>query len=446
VITVPYMPDLPSLSPSDVAGFARRFAADPQLRRMQNAIANVGVDQVALDHEVAVGTGLTMSHRIDDWKATDQKKTGRCWLFAALNLMRPGAAARLGLKEFEFSQNHAMYWDKLERANYFLESIIATAGLPIDDRLVAFLLDTPVNDGGQWNMAVNVFAKHGVVPKSVMPETQSSSDTAKMNRRLRVTLRHGAKRLRELPAERRRAAKLEILADVHTILTIHLGTPPATFTWEWTDRDKEVHSDGELTPQEFMARYVDLDLSAYVCLVDDPRPEHPRNATLTVEHLGNVVEGDPVRYLNVEIGTAKRLAMETIMDGEPVWFGCDTTPQSHAELGIWDARLYDYESVYGAHPDLDKEARVRYHDSLMTHAMLFTGVHVVDGTPRRWRVENSWGTQKGDGGFYTMNDSWFDEYVFEVVVRKDRLDPGLLAALDAEPLVLPAWDPMGALA
>ncbi|MEV0614624.1 C1 family peptidase [Nonomuraea sp. NPDC050404] len=439
-----------SISPSDLAAFARRFAADPQLKRMQNAIANVSVDQVALDHSVAVGVGPTMSHRIDDWKATDQKKTGRCWLFAALNLMRPGTADRLGVKDFEFSQAHAMYWDKLERANYFLESIIATAERPIDDRIVAFLLGMPVNDGGQWNMAVSVFAKHGVVPKSVMPETQSSSDSAKMNRRLRVALRHGAKRLRELSAagaaDRLREVKTEVLAEVHTILNIHLGTPPDSFTWEWTDRDKQFHSDGELTPQEFMARYVELDLSAYVCLVDDPRPEHPKNATLTVEHLGNVIEGDPVLYLNVDIATAKRLAMETIVDGEPVWFGCDTGQQSDGELGIWDARLYDYDGVYGTRHDLDKEARVRYHDSLMTHAMLFTGVHVVDGAPRRWRVENSWGTKKGDGGFYTMNDSWFDEYVFEVVVRKDRLSPELLAALDTAPLVLPAWDPMGALA
>jgi bleomycin hydrolase len=191
---------------------------------------------------------------------------------------------------------------------------------------------------------------------------------------------------------------------------------------------------------------VTIDLADYVCLVDDPRAEHAKPGTLTVEHLGSVIGGDPVLYLNVDIGTAKRLAMDTIVDGEPVWFGCDTGQQAHSELGVWDAALYDYAGVYDAAEELDKEARVRYHESLMTHAMLFTGVDVVDGRPRRWRVENSWGDENGDKGFYTMNDSWFDEYVFEVVVNKNRLDPELRAVLDAPPTVLPAWDPMGALA
>lgn len=440
-----------ALTPDHLTRLAEEFAARPELRRSQNAVTRVGVDEVALDHAVATGIRTSVSHRIDDWKVTNQKKSGRCWLFAALNLMRTGAKKELGVKEFEFSQNHAMYWDKLERANFFLESVLQTADAPADDRLVSFLLETVLGDGGQWNMAVNLFSKHGVVPKEAMPETQSSADTGRMNSVLQTVLRRGAHRLRELTelgvdAAELQVARESVVADVHRVLTIHLGTPPTSIDWQWTDDEKKFHRVGPLTPQEFFARYVTLDLADYVCLVDDPRPEHAKGTTLTVEHLGNVVGGDPVLYLNVDIAVAKKAAMESIVDGEPVWFGCDVSQQMQRTEGVWDAALFDYEGVYGTELSMDKESRVRHHDSLMTHAMLLTGVDVLDGRSRRWRVENSWGATGGSEGFYTMNDSWFDEYVFEVVVSKQRLAANLVAALAAEPTVLPAWDPMGALA
>lgn len=440
-----------ALSTDDLTNLAKGFAARPELRRMQNAVVRVGIDEVALDNAVVTSMSTAVSHRLDDWKVTDQQKSGRCWLFAALNLIRSGTRRKLGLKDFEFSQNHAMYFDKLERANYYLESIISTADAEPDDRLVAFLMANVLDDGGQWDMIVNLFTKHGVVPKSVMPETKSSSSTYRMNVTLKTLARQGAGTLRALVAkgasdEELQAAKQQVLADVHAVLSIHLGTPPASFDWQWIDDEKQFHRDGEITPQEFYAKYVDIDLDEYVCLVDDPREEHSKGETLTVEHLGNVVGGRPVLYLNVDIEVAKQLAMETILDGEPVWFGCDCDPQGQDKLGLWDGKLFDLAGVYGTDFTMDKQERVRFHDSAMTHAMLLTGVDVVDGRPRRWRVENSWGKEHGDEGFYTMSSSWFDEYVFEVVVNKKRLSPELQAALETEPRVLPAWDPMGALA
>ncbi len=438
------------LAPETLSRMRDAFAADTVLKRTQNAIARVSVDDLAIDHQLATALTPTVSHRIDDWKVTNQKKSGRCWLFAALNLLRAGAKEKLGVKDFEFSQNHAMYFDKLERANYFMASILETADRPVDDRLVAHLLRDVMGDGGQWDMAVNIFTKYGAVPKSAMPETESSSNTGRMNSILCTLLRKGAATLRRLTAEGDASAveraKEGILAEVHRVLTLHLGTPPESFEWEYNDDEKEFHREGVLTPQEFLARYSTINLQDYVCLVDDPRAEHPKGGTLTVEHLGNVVGAPPVLYLNVEIGLAKELARDAIINGEPVWFGCDVGPQMVRKEGIWDAGLYDYSGLYGADLAMDKETRVRYGESAMTHAMLLTGVDVLDGETRRWRVENSWGDEGGDRGFYTMADNWFDEYVFEVVVNKSQLPPELLAALDAAPLVLPAWDPMGALA
>ncbi len=201
-----------------------------------------------------------------------------------------------------------------------------------------------------------------------------------------------------------------------------------------------------MTPQEFAQAYVDLPLDDYVCLVNDPRATSPQGKTFTVEYLGNVVEGGIVKYLNVDPRLMKDLTKQSIINGEPVWFGCDTGKMARRDLGIWDKNLYDYGSLYETTFDMDKATRLNYHETQMTHAMLFTGVDLVDDTPRRWRVENSWGEESGKKGFFVMNDNWFDEYVFEIAARRSELPPELQEALDQEPIVLPAWDPMGALA
>lgn len=425
------------------------FNADTQNRVAQNAVTKMGIDQVSLSREVVNNIDHTFSHTLDDWKVTNQKQSGRCWAFAGMNLLRVGAMEKMNIKDFEFSQVYTLFWDKLERSNYFLEAIIENAGSDIDDRTVGFLLDRPLDDGGQWNMFVNLVNKHGLVPLAFMPETQSSSATRRMNQILLAKLREGARSLRVLhasggTADEIQQEKKEILADIHRILCIHLGTPPDRFTWQWTDRDGNFHRDEEMTPQEFAAKYITIPLDEYVCLVHDPR--NAFGQTYTVKYLGNIVGGDMVKYLNVEIDLIKEIARETIVGGEPVWFGCDVGKMMHRQLGLWDAELYELEPLYQTGFDLDKTGRLEYHETLMTHAMLFTGVDVVDGTARRWRVENSWGDKNGEKGFFTMNDNWFAEYTFEIAARKSALPADLQAALELEPTVLPPWDPMGALA
>jgi bleomycin hydrolase len=365
----------------------------------------------------------------------------------------------MNLKDFEFSQNFTLFWDKFERSNFFLEAIIETADRDVDDRTVAWLLERPLDDGGQWNMFVNIVKKHGLVPKAVMPETESSSNTRRMNEVMLAKLREGAKTLREVAGEHSsdngrmdavRKAKHEILESVYRMLCIHLGTPPSAFDWQWNDKDKKFHRDGQVTPIEFGQKYVALPIDEYVCVVHDPRSSSPIGKTYTVECLGNVVGGDPVVYLNVDIEVMKDIATKTILDGEPVWMGCDVGKMMRRDMGLWDANLFDYDGVYGTSFSLDKADRLAFHETLMTHAMLFTGVDVVDTAngprPRRWRVENSWGEENGRKGFYVMNDSWFDEYMFEIAARKSYLPEELQTALELEPVVLPAWDPMGSLA
>jgi bleomycin hydrolase len=439
------------ISTDDVAAFQQDFAAQRQNKLMQNAVTKVDVKEIALDRQLVTSMDHSFSHTLDSWKPTDQMKSGRCWMFAGLNVMRVDAMKKLLLEEFELSQNYIMFWDKLEKSNYFLEAIIETADRPVDDRTVHFLLQSLVSDGGQWNMFANLVRKHGLVPKSVMPETHSSSNSRTMNRILRRKLREGARQLRSLsrqdvPPDEVRAAKHDILAVAYRILSIHLGTPPREFLWQWTDKDKKFHRDGVITPREFAKRYVNIPFEDYVCLVHDPRSSSPRGRTFTVEYLGNVVGGGDVSYLNVDIETIKRITLQSILDGQPVWFGCDTGKMMQTKIGLWDKQLFDYKGVYHTDFSLNKAERLLYGESAMTHAMVFTGVDVVDDEPRRWRVENSWGDDVGKKGFFLMNDSWFDEYVFEISAHKSSLSPELQDALKQKPIVLPAWDPMGSLA
>jgi bleomycin hydrolase len=440
-----------ALSDEHIASFQQSFRTNPAYRLAQNAVTHTSVDDIALNRDIVTALDHSFSTTLDDWSVTHQKRSGRCWMFAGLNLCRPGAMAKMNLKTFEFSQNYLLFWDKLEKANYFLEAILETADRPADERTVHWLLGNLLSDGGQWNMFVNLLRKYGAVPKSAMPETESSSNTGSMNAILKSKLREGARMLRDAVAkgvspDDARETKYEILKVIYRILAIHLGTPPGTIDWQWLDKDRTFHRDGLLTPQAFAARYITVPLDEYVCLVHDPRETSPYGRTYTVEYLGNVWEGGITRYLNVEIDVLKDIAMHTVLDGEPVWFGCDVGKMMRRDTGIWDAKLFDYESVYDTLFTLTKAERLVYRQTQMTHAMLFTGVDVVDGRPRRWRVENSWGEDNGQKGFYLMNDSWFDQYLFEIAARQSALPAALRAALEEPPIVLPAWDPMGSLA
>ncbi len=449
--TAPDITATGSLTGALLDEFAADFTARPANRVAQNAVTRTSVDHVTLNREVVNSTDHTFSTVLDAWKVTSQGRSGRCWAFAGMNLLRVGAKEKMGLRDFEFSQTFVLFWDKLERSNYFLEAIIETADQPLDDRTVGFLLDRPLEDGGQWNMFVALVQKHGLVPQAAMPETQSSGSTRRMNQILYTLLRQGARDLRAARAaggslEALRSRKEQILTAIHRVLCVHLGTPPETVQWQWKDRNGEFHRDEPMTPQEFAAKYITLPLEDYVCLVHDPRPGHELNKTYTVQYLGNVVGAQPVTYLNVEVDLMKDLARQAMEQGEPVWFGCDVGKMMHRNLGLWDADLYELDDLYGFDFDLDKPERLLYHDTLMTHAMLFTGIDTDGPEIRRWRVENSWGEKSGVKGYYTMNDNWFEEYVFEIAARKDQLPGELQAALDLEPVVLPAWDPMGALA
>lgn len=439
-----------------IVSFAQDFEANPKNLLALNAVTQSGNEGVAVSRPAVMRTQHAYSHLIDTPKVTDQKSSGRCWLFAGLNILRLAAMKKMNLEKFELSQNYLMFWDKLEKANFFLENVIETAAEPLEGRLVAWLLQDPLPDGGQWDMFVNLIYKYGVIPKFAMPETFSSSKSAPMNSLLISVLRADARALRDMAAQGVSPADLRIekrsmLNTFYRMLSIHLGQPPGSFLWEWRDKDKVFHrhpdDGGHITPNDFYEQYVGVDLDDMVCLINAPTRDKPFRKTYTVQYLGNVVGGREVRYLNVDMATLKKAAVEMIRAQSVVWFGCDVGKMMQRDLGILDTDIYALELLYDTPTRLDKAARLDYGHSRMTHAMVLTGVDLdLSDNPIRWRVENSWGEGFGDEGYMTMTDRWFEEYLYEAMVSRQFLSPELLAALDAAPVVLPPWDPMGALA
>ena len=424
-----------------------------------NAVTQVGIDEVAHNYNRSRLLQHRFSVSIDNGTVTSQAHSGRCWLFSSLNVARFVARKALNIDDestanpmgdFELSQNYAMYYDKLERVNYFLRDVAALvrAGEPVDSQLMRFLMGDVMGDGGQWIMAMNIYKKYGAVPKQYYPETASSQNTSQMNDQLRRLLHQATAHMVANPDGIDEIIDRTLEAG-HRILTIHLGTPPTSFDWEWTDKDGVFHRDGRITPQEFWKRYVNAGLEDYVCLVDDPRPEHPKGRKIGIEHLGNVAGGDPTEYLNVPVEVMKDCARRLMSEqGLPVWFGADCHPMMDRKAGQWATDLFEYGRVYGVDFNMDKEQRVRFGDSAQNHAMAFVGVDVADDgrTTNRWRVENSWGGDIANKGYFTMSDDWFSQYVYEVAVPKSMLSEEYRQAFDQEAIMLPAWDPMGALA
>jgi bleomycin hydrolase len=440
-----------AVTPELLASCRERFASDPRQVTLAHAVRKSGIDAVALNVDLATAMQHTFSHVVKGGPITNQKQSGRCWMFAGLNTLRIPVMQHCNIEEFELSEAYQMFWDKFEKANYFLENILETLREPLDGRLVAWLLSAPLGDGGQWDMFVNLVEKYGVVPKSVMPETFHSSRSRGMNALLTAKLRKDAAALRDLhdqgsalPALRRE--KERMLGEFYVALVTFLGEPPQTFDFEYRSKDDEFHRDANLAPLAFFRRYVSMDLREYVSVINAPTADKPYGRTFTVKYLGNVKDGRDVMYLNVEAETLRQIAMAQLLDGEAVWFGCDVGKMREHESGVLAEGLYNYSAVLGMPTEMTKAQRLDYGESLMTHAMVFTGVNVVDGRPNRWKVENSWGPDAGNKGFFVMSDKWFEEYMYQVVVRRSLLPAELQAALEQPPIVLPPWDPMGSLA
>lgn len=429
-----------------------QYQKNSTFRAVENAVTHSGLLKSLETRQSAIENDHVFSLDLTKDKVSNQKASGRCWMFAALNTFRHKLISEFKLENFELSQAHTFFWDKYEKSNWFLENIIATANEELGSRKVKFLLDVPQQDGGQWDMVVALFEKYGVVPKSVYPESEASSNSRELNQYLNKILRQDAQILRELVAsgadeQNVQGKKEELLQEVFNFLAMTLGLPPRSFDFAYRDKEDKYYAERNITPQDFYQKYVGLKLDDYVSVINAPTEDKPYGKSYTVELLGNVVGSRDVRYLNVDSKRLKELAIAQMKSGETVWFGSDVGQSSDRKSGLMATNTYDFESSMGIKLTQDKAGRLDYSESLMTHAMVLTGVDLDEnGQSLKWKVENSWGDKVGSKGYFVASDAWMDEYTYQIVVRKDLLTAEELAAYNAEPKVLAPWDPMGALA
>ena len=435
---------------TNIKKFNQKFKSQQTNIASRNALIQNDVSKIAINWENYSNINHLYSNTIStELPVTNQKASGRCWGFAGLNLLRLEIVKEYNLSNFEYSQNYFMFWDKLEKANYFLENILKTLNYETDSRLVMHLLQSPIQDGGQWDMFVNLIEKYGLVPKIVMPETNHSSKSGMMNYLITHKLREYASILRNLKKENLknlRVKKESMIAEVYTLLCMFLGNPPNKFDWSIKDKNDKFKRFINIDPLDFYKKFTKIKLKDKVCLINAPMKNKDFNQLYTVEYLGNVIDGSIIKYANVEINELKKAAIKSLKNNEAVWFGCDVGKMFHRDIGVMDMNLYDYENLFNVSFRMNKSKRLEYGDSLMTHAMLFTGVDIKNKLPQKWRVENSWGNKNGDKGYYLMSDNWFDEYNYEVVVDKKYLSKKILSIFELEPKKLNPWDPMGALA
>ena len=443
-----------SINKEDIASFHKNYRHHPNSSVLENTVTKNGVRNASFNwHSIADNTPH-FSIDLKTGDVADQKQSGRCWMFAALNTMRHDMQQKFNLPDnFELSQAYQFFWDKFEKSNYFYQNVIKTAKKPTDSRKVSWLMNEPQNDGGQWDMLCALISKYGIMPKAAMPESFNSSNSRGIDEVLNNKLRHDAVILRKMINEDHAneeaidETRRKMLNENYRILAYTFGEPVSHFDFEYrTKKDNEFHRDTNLTPQEFFKKYVGWNLDDYISIIQAPTADKKYHQTYTIDMLGNVVGGREIKHLNLPMDEFKQLAIEQLKNGESVWFGSDVIKYSETKLGIMALNTYDYDKLFDVDLEMTKAEALDYGESMMDHAMVITGVDLVNGKPTKWKVENSWGNKVGHKGYFVMSDDWMDKYCYQVVINKKYLSEDLKRDYAKTPVVLKPWDPMGTLA
>ena len=426
------------------------YQKDSKNAVLRHALTATPLSQIVTSQDEVKDINFNFDIEIKTLSAANQKASGRCWIFAATNVLREIIAKKLNLKEFELSQSYLAFYDRLEKSNYTMEAIIELIDKDYDDRTLSFIVSNGISDGGQWDMFVNLVNKYGLCPKHAYPETNTSSATRDTNQLINFSLRKFASDAKALfeskGIEAVKKLKKTVLKKIYFLLVSAYGLPPEKFNFEYTDADGKYHIVNGLTPLSFKEKYIGDRLNDFVSIINAPTKDKPFNKSYTVKYLGNVVNGKIVTHLNVEMDRLKELVIRQLKDGQIVWFGSDVGFYGDREGGIWDDRMFDYESATGLAFKMDKGEALDYRASAMNHAMCITGVALKNGKATKWKIENSWGTDRAVAGYYRMSASWFDRFTYQAVVDKKYLSEEELKAYNAKPIELKPWDPMGSLA
>ena len=421
------------------------YAAKASNKALENAVSSNSIKSLSINRSNLGTVDTYYSNRVKTKGITNQQKSGRCWLFTGLNVLRPVVINKLNIGAFEFSQSYVFFYDQLEKSNLFMEGIIATADKPADDRKVDWFFKNPIGDGGQWTGLVDLVQKYGVVPSTVMPESYNANNTAMLSKLLRRKLREDGLELRKMAADGKkekalRSRKDEMLSDIYQILALSLGQPPAEFQWRYKKEDGTLSELKTYTPKSFYDEFVGVELTDYVMFMNDPTREYYK--LYEIEYDRHRMDGRNWKYINLPIDEIKQFAKASILDNQAMYFSCDVGKQLDSKRGYLDVNNYDYGTLLGVEFGMDKKQRIATHESGSSHGMTLVAVDLdKDGNINKWLLENSWG-MTGYKGHLIMTDKWFNEYMFRLVVDKKYIDAKTLKILDQKPIILPPWDPM----
>ena len=453
------------ISAEMLAKISKGYEGTQADKALKNALAGTSIATLAINAENAAMIDTHFSDRVRTKGITDQKSSGRCWLFTGLNVLRAKMIDKYDLPGMEFSQNYLFFYDQLEKANLFLQGVIDTKELSYDDRKVDWLFSNPLGDGGQFTGVSNLVTKYGLVPSEAMPETYQSDNTSQMSNLLRLKLREDGLALRKAydeayaklakrpkkEVEKGLAAldkelqdmKVEQLSEIYRMLVLCLGEPPVEFEWIRCNSKDEVVSRKTYTPKSFYEEFIGEDLEDnYVMIMNDPCREYGK--VYEIDYDRHVYDGHNWLYINLPVERIKEMAIASIKDNVAMYFSCDVGKFYSRTKGTLDLANFDYESLAGMTFGMDKKERVQTHASGSSHAMTLIAVDVCpeSGKPVKWMVENSWGPASGYKGCLIMTDEWFNEYMFRLVVEKKYVPADVLEMLNQTPVQLPAWDPM----
>lgn len=432
----------------DLNNLEQKFNKNKTLQALQTALFNTQLNTVCENGRQ--NEEFVFSLDLKTLPVTNQKSSGRCWIFAGLNFLREKTARKFNLNNFEFSQNYISFYDRLEKSNYFIESVNKLLDVDTDDRTLQHILQNGLQDGGQWQMFVNIVKKYGLVPKQAMPETANSENSFPVNKLINTKLRRYASLARRnyQNGKNQENIKLkeETLEDIYNILVSNCGLPPKTFDFEYLDKDGKYKKVANLTPHTFYKKFVDINLDDYVSVINSPTKDKPYYKNFEITYLGNTVEDSGVIHFNLPMEEINKLIIAQLKDNVAVWFGADVGFDGTRNKGIWDDKKFDFEKLFDLKLYMTKEEKLDYRQSAMNHAMVITGVNLDNDTPNRWKIQNSWGEKPGQKGYYIMSATWFDKYVYQAVINKKYLTQKQQKALKTKPIKVKPWDPMGTLA
>jgi bleomycin hydrolase len=439
-------PQSGGITPEMLQLIKQSYKGTPSDRALQNAITHNDVNKLAVNYQNKNHFDDHFSHRVNSKGVTNQKSSGRCWLFTGLNVFRSQIINKYNLKDFQFSHTYPFFWDQLEKSNLFLQGVIDFREKPLDDKTVEWLFKNPLSDGGQFTGVADIFTKYGVVPAEAMIETFSSENTRQMTTLLKLKLKEFGLNLREAsaggtsPADLQKQ-KTEMLSLIYRMLVLTLGEPPAQFTWTLNDAKGEPVSTKDYTPRTFYDEFIGADLkNNYVMLMNDPSREYYKLYEIDFDR--HSYDGQNWTYVNLPIDEVRDAAIRSIKDSTTMYFSCDVGKYLDRERGLLDVQNFDYESLFGVTFGMDKKQRIQTFSSSSSHAMTLMAVDLDEfGNPQKWLVENSWGPGANNGRLI-MTDEWFNEYMFRLVVEKQYISEKTKEAMRQKPIRLPAWDPM----